>query len=150
MFRNLYSLIATFFGAGYFPKAPGTAGTIAALPLFFLIRRLSLFRYLIIIAGISLLGWKASDAMEKFWGKGPSRVVIDEVAGILIALISRPKKLSHILYATILFRIFDILKPPPVRTVEREFPGGLGIMADDMLAGALSACLLRLILSLER
>ncbi len=134
-------LIATFFGAGYAPKAPGTAGTCATLPLYLLLRKLTLFRYLLVVGFLAVLGTAASSRVEKVWGKDPSRVVIDEVVGILIALVSRPKGLGEIMAAFVLFRLFDIIKPPPVGSLER-LPGGAGIMADDMAAGALSALVL--------
>lgn len=134
-------LTATFFGAGYAPKAPGTAGTFAALPLYFLLRKMTLPRYLMGIGILTLLGAASSARMEAQWGKDPSRVVIDEVVGFLIALVSRPKGIKEVFLAFVLFRLFDIIKPPPVSTME-SLPGGVGIMADDMAAGALSALVL--------
>ena len=76
--------------------------------------------------------------MEGHWGKDPGKVVIDEVAGTLITLSARPARLGEIFLGMALFRVFDILKPPPVRSLER-LPGGTGIMADDVAAGILSA-----------
>lgn len=131
-------VVATFFGAGYSPKAPGTAGTFAALPLYLLIRRLTLPQYLLVAAIIVFLGIVASTRLEKLWGKDPSRVVIDEAAGVLIALISRPAKLRDILIAALVFRVFDITKPPPLKQLE-TLPGGFGIVVDDLAAGAMSA-----------
>lgn len=134
-------LIATFFGSGYVPKISGTAGTFAALPLYLLLRKMPLRWYLVSIGGLSLLGASAATRMETVWGKDPSVVVIDEVVGILITLIKRPKGMKEIFLAFILFRFFDIIKPPPIRSLE-SLPGGVGIMADDMAAGALSALVL--------
>jgi phosphatidylglycerophosphatase A len=131
-------LIATFFGTGYAPAAPGTAATFATLPLYLLLRSLSLPRYLLALAILVGLGIFASDRMEKLWGKDPKKVVIDEVAGTLVTLVSRPSGLGDILLGMILFRVFDILKPPPVSTLE-ALPGGAGIMADDVAAGILGA-----------
>jgi phosphatidylglycerophosphatase A len=139
-----HRLIATFFGIGYSPAAPGTAATFASLPLYLVLKRLSLPRYLLFLALLIGLGILASDRMEKIWGKDPGKVVIDEVAGTLIALISRPSGLKEIFLAMALFRVFDILKPPPVSTLE-SLPGGVGIMADDVAAGILSAFLLAVI-----
>ncbi len=139
--ERLSRLIATFFGAGYAPKAPGTVGTCAALPLYFLLRMMTLPRYLLVIGVLTLLGAAASTRVEAQWGKDPSRVVIDEVVGLLIALVSRPKGVKEICLAFVLFRFFDIIKPPPVSSME-SLPGGAGIMADDMAAGALSALVL--------
>jgi len=80
--------------------------------------------------------------MEKEWGKDPSRVVIDEVAGFLLALVSRPRKWQIILYAFVIFRVLDILKPPPVGTIDKKVEGGLGIMGDDLVAGGITALIL--------
>jgi phosphatidylglycerophosphatase A len=142
--ETAHRLIATFFGTGYAPAAPGTAATLATLPLYLAVRRLSLPRYLLFLALLTGLGTLASGRMEKLWGKDPGKVVIDEVAGTLITLVSRPACLWEILLGMALFRVFDILKPPPVSTLER-LPGGAGIMADDVAAGILSALSLALI-----
>lgn len=138
-------LVATFFGAGLAPKAPGTFGSLAALPVFLLIRRLPLKGYLAVIAALFLAGLKAAHDAERLWGKDPSRVVIDEVVGMLLTLISRPKGLIPILAAFLIFRALDILKPPPVGTLDRALGGGLGIMADDMAAGLIGALLLAIL-----
>lgn len=136
--------IATFFGAGFFPKAPGTFATIAALPLYLLLRRLSIVPYLLVVALISAIGVAVSGEMEQEWGKDPSRIVIDEVCGLLVALVSRSAGFRDIALGTALFRLFDIAKPPPVGFIDRTIPGGLGIMADDLAAGVMSACILHL------
>jgi phosphatidylglycerophosphatase A len=142
---TLSRVIATYLGAGYFPKAPGTFATIATLPLYLLLRRLSLFPYLLVVALIAAVGVVASGQQEKEWGKDPSRVVIDEVCGLLITLVSRPAGFKDIALGTALFRLFDIAKPPPVSLIDRNCPGGVGIMADDIAAGILSACILHFI-----
>ncbi|MGC9324752.1 MAG: phosphatidylglycerophosphatase A family protein [Desulfomonilia bacterium] len=136
--------IASFFGAGYSPVAPGTVGTLATVPLYLLIRRWSLGAYVIFLTILVGIGIVVSGVMEQAWGKDPSRVVIDEVCGLLIALIRRPARWTDILLAILLFRAFDILKPPPIGILDREIHGGLGIMADDLAAGAVSALILAL------
>jgi phosphatidylglycerophosphatase A len=138
-------VIATFFGAGYFPKAPGTFATLATLPLYFILRRLPAPLYLLSVGKLIVLGIIASDAMEKEWGHDPSRVVIDEVCGLLVTLISRPKGIKEIALGTALFRFFDIVKPPPVGTIDKKVKGGIGIMADDITAGAISALILLMV-----
>ena len=145
MFLNVYRIIATFFCVGYAPKAPGTVGTVAALPLYGILRRLSLPRYLLATAILALLGVFVSGKMEKDWGNDPAQVVIDEVVGLLITLVSRPKGWKEITLGVLLFRVFDIIKPFPVGYVDRNVPGGTGIMADDILAGGISAILLFLV-----
>jgi len=137
--------IATFFGVGLVPVAPGTFGSLAALPVFLLIRRLQFKGYLAVIAVLSLMGLKASHTVEKQWGRDPSRVVIDEVVGMLLTLVSRPKGPASIVAGFLVFRALDIIKPPPVGTLDRTVGGGLGIMADDMAAGLMGALILTLL-----
>jgi len=137
--------IATFFGTGYIPRAPGTAATLAALPLYLILRRLPAALYILSLGKLIVLGVIASDAMERQWGKDPSRVVIDEVCGLLITLISRPKGFKEIALGTALFRFFDIIKPPPVGTIDKRVKGGIGIMADDIAAGLISALILHIV-----
>ncbi len=143
--RPVAKAIATFFGAGFSPKAPGTVGTLAALPLYLLLRKLKPVPYVLVLLKLIALGVMSAGKMEKEWGKDPSRVVIDEVCGILLTLISRPAGFREIALATLLFRFFDIVKPPPINILDKKVPGGLGIMADDLAAGCISAFILRLI-----
>jgi phosphatidylglycerophosphatase A len=143
--RSVTRTIATFFGTGYLPRAPGTFASIATLPLYFLLRRLPLVPYLLVVGVLTSIGIVVSGRMEQEWGKDPSRVVIDEVCGLLVTLISRPAGIRDIALGTVLFRIFDILKPPPIGIIDEKLPGGLGIMADDLAAGLVSACLLHFI-----
>lgn len=137
--------IATFFGAGYAPRAPGTVATLAAIPLYLVLRRLPLPLYIGFIAKLFAAGVLASGMMEKQWGTDPSRVVIDEVCGLLTTLVARPAGFREIALGTALFRFFDILKPPPVGTIDRNLKGGLGIMADDIAAGIMAAGVLYLV-----
>jgi phosphatidylglycerophosphatase A len=145
MSQIFHRMIATFFCAGYAPKAPGTVGTIAAIPLYFILQRLSLSRYLLVVLILTFLGIFSSQKMEDIWGEDPSQVVIDEVVGLLITFVSRPRSWKSILVGIILFRVFDIIKPPPVGFVDKNVPGGLGIMADDVVAGIISASFLALL-----
>jgi phosphatidylglycerophosphatase A len=138
-------VIATFFGTGYFPKAPGTVATLATVPLYLILRRLPAPLYILSLGKLIVLGVITSDAMEKQWGHDPSRVVIDEVCGLLVTLISRPKDFKEIALGTALFRFFDIVKPWPVGTIDKKVKGGIGIMADDIAAGVISALILHLV-----
>jgi phosphatidylglycerophosphatase A len=141
---RVFPWIATFFGVGLAPVAPGTFGSLAALPAFLLMRGLTLKGYLAVVACLSLVGVKAAEIAEKQWGKDPGRVVIDEVVGMLLTLANRPKGLGSIVAAFLIFRSLDILKPPPIGTLDRELKGGLGIMADDMAAGLIGALIIKL------
>lgn len=137
--RPLAFWLATFFGSGLFPKAPGTAGSVASLvlwaPLVWLETpwwvRLGL-AVLIFAVGIPV-----STRTAELLGKDdPKEVVIDEVAGQGVALCLAGPTVVGVLLGFALFRVFDIAKPPPVGTADKRLHGGLGIMLDDMIAGA--------------
>ncbi|MDT8395824.1 MAG: phosphatidylglycerophosphatase A [bacterium] len=129
-------MVATGLGTGYSPVAPGTVGTLAAIPLYLALAPAGVIPYLAILAGVVLIGVYAADHMEKALRiKDPGLVVIDEIAGYLVTMFLSPPDILHVAAGFFLFRFFDIFKPPPVRQAERFFPGGLGIMADDLLAG---------------
>lgn len=133
--------IATFFGSGYSPIAPGTAGALLAMILvwpicsgmFHVGLSIPIFLLILIIGGFAL-GVFCTNILETEWGKDPQRIVIDEAVGVWIAFLFIPYSLTYFVLAFILFRIFDIWKPLGIRSLER-FDGGLGVMADDVLAG---------------
>lgn len=135
--------IATCFGVGYFPFAPGTAGSAIGLGLVVGIGRLPLARHwriaIVAIAaiGIGALGVWAASGAEKFFGRvDPGQVVIDEVVGQMLTLLLQPDATwKWLLAGFVLFRIFDVVKPFPARSFEHA-PGGWGIMLDDVAAGA--------------
>jgi phosphatidylglycerophosphatase A len=138
--------IATWFGCGASPVAPGTVGSIGALPLHFLLRRLGPGVHFGAVIAISAVGLYCADAYaEELGEKDPQSVVIDEVIGTLIALglVSR-SGLSTKLLAFALFRLFDVWKPGPIHSVQSAEPRGLGIIADDVLAGIAAGVLARL------
>lgn len=137
-------LFAVFFGAGYSPIAPGTAGSAAALVLFLLLWPAGLSPLWLIGLSLALLpaaAWAAGRCEERVGGRDPGIVVLDEVLGQWIALAAVPAGAANLagwkywLPGFILFRIFDIVKPFPARRAE-GLPGGWGIMADDYLAAA--------------
>jgi len=133
---RLYMALATGFGLGYLPKAPGTWGTLLALPIHYLIVQLPLQGYVAAIAIIIVIAVISAGAAEKIMDRpDPGIVVIDEVAGMLIAMIAIPAHPLAWLFAFILFRFFDILKPFPVNFFDQRFHGGLGIVLDDLMAG---------------
>lgn len=143
--RSIHHAVATFFGAGLAPKAPGTVGSLAAIPLYLVLRRLPGPVYLAIVAVLTVLGVKAADVAEHDWGKDPGKVVIDEVVGMLLTLLERPAGWRDIAAAFLIFRVLDIVKPPPVGNLDKGLSGGIGIMADDVAAGLIGAGVLRLI-----
>ena len=145
--------LATFFGAGYLKPGPGTYGSVAALLLWYaaahafhpsqtVLALATLFAALV----FTDLGIRASTIVARESArKDPGFVVIDEVAGQLIALIAMRPDWKHALLALVLFRLFDITKPGPIRRLE-ALPEGTGIMLDDVAAGAF-ALILGLIIS---
>ena len=129
----------TLCGAGCYPKAPGTIGTIVFLPVVLLFSSISLLYCIIFFIGLCLFSvWAAGRCAELVNEKDPKFVVIDEGAGIYLTFLGiRSPDFYEIIIGFILFRIFDILKPPPVSNAE-ELPGGVGIVADDLAAGLYS------------
>lgn len=142
--KAVTALFATFFGAGYFPFAPGTFASFeAALIYRFAGAKLSPLPYLAILAAIFLAGAAAAGAQARAMDRAdPRPVVIDEIVGQGIALFLAPTGWAWIAGGFFLFRVFDVLKPGPIRSLER-LPGGWGIMADDVLAGVFSALVLQ-------
>lgn len=144
----IYKTIATFFGAGYAPVAPGTVGAIFAAFLIWLWQTLdpSLSYYgwplLIVTILCTFLGAYATDQLEAEWGKDPSKVVMDEAIGIWISILFIPVNLYYLLAGLILFRIFDIWKPLGIRKLE-SIKGGWGVMLDDVLAGVYANLILQ-------
>ena len=139
--RDTPTFVATVGGAGLLPHAPGTWGSLAALPLAWLILE-GLGPLALSAAAICvfLLGWRASVlVLRRTRDDDPGPVVIDEVAGQLTALIPAATELWQFALGFALFRIADIAKPWPVSWADRRIEGGLGVMADDILAGLYAA-----------
>ncbi len=146
MLHRLTLVFATGLGTGYAPIASGTFGTMAAIPLFILLSRWGTPGVLAGLAIIALLGIPAADHMERSLGTSdPGKVVIDEIAGYLVTMAGSPVAAGPIIVGFFLFRFFDIVKPPPVRQAEKFFRGGLGIVADDLLAGVYAWISLKLL-----
>ncbi len=139
MSDKLAKLIATFFYVGDIPKAPGTAASAVGC-LIAVVFWQNIFFYVLVTAVIIFLGFRACSRIETIVGeKDPSRVVIDEVAGMLIALFGLPLEWPILVTAFFLFRAFDMFKIYPVNKFE-GLPGAQGIMWDDLFAG-LYTCL---------
>ncbi|MCL1933803.1 MAG: phosphatidylglycerophosphatase A [Candidatus Azobacteroides sp.] len=146
--KNIFHiLIATGFGSGYCPKAPGTAGAVLATVLWFGLSLLLTPYYLFIVTGLLILlftglGVWSSGIMEAYWGEDPAKVVIDEMVGVWIPLLAvSDGNVYFALVALLLFRLFDIFKPLGIRKME-AIKGGWGIMLDDILAGLYSLIIL--------
>jgi phosphatidylglycerophosphatase A len=133
------ALVATLFGIGYLPGAPGTLASAVALPLaWFVLARSGTIGLLACTAIATLIGTYACELYSRAQNKvDPSECVIDELAGQWLACAFAPLSLKAFATAFALFRLFDIVKPWPIMRAER-LPGGYGIMADDLLAGLLA------------
>lgn len=143
-FFHPVTLTATWGGAGLLPGAPGSWGSLAALPFAWGITLASgpwglpIAAFSIFIAG----SWAAARYIRSAGQKDCQNIVIDEVAGQWLALCFAPRGFITYLFAFLLFRAFDILKPWPASLADRELPGGWGVMLDDMIAGAYAALVL--------
>ncbi|WP_372871776.1 phosphatidylglycerophosphatase A [Shewanella sp.] len=141
--KNPWHFLALGFGSGLAKKAPGTFGTLAAVPLYLLLSPLPLVWYLVVTLIVVIAGIYICDRASKDMGvHDHGAIVWDEVAGLLITLIAAPAGIGWLMAGFVLFRVFDILKPWPIRVLDAKVHGGLGIMADDVLAGLFAlACL---------
>ena len=138
-------LLARGFGAGCSPVAPGTVGTAVAVPLVCLQLVLSTEVFLVFVL-VFVLGavYVAAVADKQMDETDDPSIVVDEMAGFLIAMAYVPLTPWLLLGGFVLFRALDIFKPPPINTVERKFSGGLGIVGDDLVAGLMTNALLQL------
>ena len=147
--RKLHLLLATGLGIGDLPRAPGTLGTLAAVVLYLVFRKilpepLSYGIMLVLFSGMAI--WICGTA-EKYLGKrDSSAIVIDEMAGFLLAMFLVPFSVRMLILGFILFRAFDILKPRIDRI--ESLPGGWGVVGDDLAAGILTNILLHVSLSM--
>lgn len=136
-------------GLGRIPKAPGTFGTLGAIPFIFLFDSFSPgWATLGIVTLIVVSIWICDRAEAMIGSKDPGCIVLDEVAGYTLAMAGMPVTFSTLAVGFIAFRFFDIVKPGPVRYFERRFIGGPGIVLDDIVAGLLSAVVLRMLFKL--
>lgn len=135
VWNNPCYFIAFGFGSGLMPKASGTWGTIIAIPLYLMIRDCSMYLYFLVTL-IALIGgiWICEKVSKEMGVHDYSGIVWDEIVGYFITMIMAPKGVSWMLLGFLLFRIFDIWKPQPIRYVDKKITGGLGIMLDDVIA----------------
>lgn len=137
-------LIASVFYIGYLPIAPGSIGSFAALFLYYFIKDNQMLMGIGIIVCI-VLGFLTAGRTERLLGgKDPGEIIIDEFAGMLISLYFLPARMGYAISAFLLFRFFDIVKPWPISRLER-LKGSLGIMGDDLVAGAYANLILQVV-----
>jgi phosphatidylglycerophosphatase A len=143
-----HKIISTSLGIGYIGKGAGTYAAIFTCLLWYIFQtgqyEPKLAPVLITLL-LTIQGIRSANEVEAIWGKDHNRVVIDEVAGMCITLLFVPVKIEYIVAGLILFRFFDIVKPLGIRKLEK-WPGGWGVMADDVLAGIYSNIILQLII----
>ncbi len=146
--RKLHKLIATVLGIGYVGKGGGTIAAAACCLIWILIPDGNFTNYwkVLITIAVSLVGVWSGNAVDAVWGKDSNKVVIDEVAGMMVTLLFIPVQFKFILAGLVLFRFFDIAKPLFIKKVEL-LPKGWGVMADDVLAGIYANILLKVIVS---
>jgi len=139
VWRNPIHFLAFGFGSGAMPFAPGTFGTLAALPIYLLMVPLSLWAYLAVVVVMTLLGiWLCHVTSRDLGVHDHGGIVWDEIVGYLITMIAAPPGWQWMVAGFVLFRFFDIIKPWPIGWADRRVHGGLGIMLDDVLAAVLA------------
>ena len=148
MTAHPWGWLAYGFGSGLAPKAPGTCGTLAAIPIYLLLTALPLPLYGLVVgvfavAGVYICGWAA----EQLAVPDHPGIVWDEIVGFLLTMWLVPFSWPALVLGCALFRVFDIVKPWPIGWVDRRVAGGLGIMLDDVIAAVFACVVLRLILS---
>lgn len=137
LWRHPAHLLAFGFGSGLAPKAPGTFGTLAAVPLYLLLNQLSFGYYLVaLIAAFALGIWICERTAEALGVHDHGGIVWDEFVGFWLTMFLAPPGWQWIVVGFLLFRLFDVLKPFPIGWLDRRVQGGLGIMMDDAVAGS--------------
>lgn len=129
---------ATFFGAGYVPVAPGTAGTAAAIPIWWVLSAAGPWVYLLATAAVTLTGIAAAERAGRYFGVADSgHIVIDEVAGYLVTMALLPRTVFAMAVGFVLFRLCDVFKPWPAGFFDRapRWKNGAGVVLDDLFAG---------------
>lgn len=146
IWRNPVHFLAFGLGSGAAPKAPGTFGTLAAVPFYLLLAELSLVPYLVAVIVTAVIGfWLCGKTSRDLGVHDHPGIVWDEFVGFWITMIAAPAGWLWIVIGFVLFRLFDIWKPWPIKAVDQHVHGGFGIMLDDILAGVYAFLALQLI-----
>jgi len=144
--KNPVNLFALGFGAGLSKYAPGTMGTLVAVPLYLLLAPLSLVYYIAIAVAVTLAGiWLCDRSAATLGVHDHPGIVWDEIAGYLLTMIAAPAGWQWIVLGFVLFRLFDIWKPWPIKVIDRQVEGGFGIMLDDVVAALFAWAALQLV-----
>lgn len=144
---NPVHFLAFGFGSGLSPWAPGTMGTVAAIPIWWLASQFGLLVYVIVLLAVIAVGPYLCGRTSADMGvHDHGGIVWDEIAGFLLTMLLVPVTPLWCLAGFVLFRLFDIVKPWPIGWLDRRVPGGMGIMVDDLVAAVYAAALLQLAL----
>ena len=139
-------LIGQGFGTGRSPWAPGTVGTLPGLVLAWFLWNAGPVLYLVIMTMVVMIAiWVSGRTADLLGVHDDPRIVIDEIAGILVTLALVPPSVPALLAGFVLFRVLDISKPPPISTIDQRLGGGFGIVADDVVAGLCANLCLQLL-----
>ena len=149
--QRAVKFFVTGAGAGYFPRFPGTIGTLVAIPFSLALNRVAVSNFplavLIVVGSIVCAIWLSAKGAGILKQKDPQFIVIDEIVGFLVANFLAPPRLTALLWSFLLFRFFDIIKVFPTNRLE-QLPGGAGIVLDDVMAGLYTLIGLRLLLQM--
>jgi phosphatidylglycerophosphatase A len=145
--KRLVVIFATWWGTGYSPIASGTVGTLAAIPLYWLLARLQLPVYLLALLLLTAFSCWVSDRAEVIFNeKDSGKIVIDEVVGYLVTMSGVSFSWKSAVLGFFLFRFFDIAKVPPANIIDRRLKNGCGVVLDDVVAGVYACVALHLLL----
>jgi phosphatidylglycerophosphatase A len=147
MNERFVKILAAGFGSGFSPLAPGTAGTLVGIPLYWVFSFFSWPIWMITVLAFTFLAWRVADEAERIFGrKDAPCIVIDEIAGLQWTLFLVSPTVLHVALGFLLFRLFDIVKPFPARLFENRLPGGCGVVADDLAAGVYANLVLQVLI----
>jgi len=147
VWENPIHFLAFGFGFGLAPVAPGTFGTLVAIPIYYLLMGLPVWAYIAIVVALFLFGiFLCETTSNNLKVHDHSGIVWDEIVGYLITMIAAPQGWQWVLIGFILFRFFDILKPWPIKMIDARIKGGFGIMFDDVVAGFFGFIIIQLII----
>ena len=147
IFRDPFLFVAFGFGSGLAKVGPGTAGTLLAIPIYWLLVQLGLPLYVLVVLIALLAGiWICDVASERLGVHDHSGIVWDEIVGLWITMIAIPVTIPMVVLGFVLFRFFDIVKPWPISWLDQQVSGGFGIMIDDVLAAVFANLCLQALL----
>ncbi|MGX5915074.1 phosphatidylglycerophosphatase A family protein [Aliidiomarina sp. Khilg15.8] len=148
LLKNPVYCLGLGFGSGLAPKAPGTMGTVAAIPIVVLVALLGDVTFAVLTAVACVVGIYICGATAKAMGEHDHPAIVwDEIAGYMVAMLAVPVNWQTLLVAFLLFRVFDVLKPWPISWLDKRVHGGLGIMIDDVIAGLATLVIMHALLA---